>query len=120
MVKIFKTFGKTIDVTSPIWRDAWLYVTAALDGTWGYEIFNTSFKLYSTGAENHWVSDVFTATTTSISVTVPIASKGSYVVYVEDISANTLVRHIMLTGLNDITFDLTIGHMYYIHSANFE
>jgi hypothetical protein len=120
MVRVYKTFGKNNKVDSTSWKDAWLYICAALDGSWGTSNFSSIFKLYSSGSLTMWKSSIFTATTSSINLNIPIVSNEGYVVYVDNLTQNTVSMVKVQSGTSNITLNLTNGDEYYIHSSQFE
>jgi hypothetical protein len=116
--KVSRAFGKVTDVTSTTWKDAWTYVTAALDGIWGQTIFDDGIAVHS-GYNTYWESNLIYATSNATQIIVPISCQNSYVVWINNITTQNVICKLIDPGINTIVFSTTIGNAYKVISSNF-
>ena len=124
-VRIFAGWGKTYDITTTLWKDAWTYVCAALDGTWGRQLFSspgTSDNIgtvFNTGYQTHWSTTSFIAANTSISLVIPVQSFEDYPVMIYNLTDNSITCTKILAGSSTLNCNLIVGNEYHIISTEF-
>jgi len=117
-VRIFSGWGRNALTTNSQWKDAWTYICAALDGTWGRQTFGEA-TAFNTGYQTHWSTKIFTATSTSFSLTIPVQSFESYVVQIINLTTGITSVAKILAGVSTFSCTLVIGYEYQIVSTEF-
>ena len=119
LVKVSKEFGKVTDITTTTWKDAWTYITAALDGTWGTVTFDDGIVHYK-GSIVSWQSTTFTATSSLKQLTLPIASNESYIIWINNtVTGVVTCKLVNANSYGVVISSLTSGHSYKIISSDF-
>lgn len=117
-VRIFSGWGKNFLTTNNQWKDAWTYICAALDGTWGTVNFGNA-KGFNTGAQSHWSTTVFTAIDATFTLTVPMQSFESYAVLINNLTTGVTTCTKVLKDSNAFSCTLVVGNEYQIVSTEF-
>jgi hypothetical protein len=119
LVKVSREFGKVTDITTSTWKDAWTYITAALDGTWGTVTFDDGTVFYK-GSVVSWQSSTFTATSSLKQLILPVASNESYIIWINNTVTGVVTCKLVGAGSYGVVVTaLTSGHSYKIISSDF-
>lgn len=115
--RIFKAWGKNISIENFI-NNNWVHVSNALDGVWGTTV-SDSVTVYHIGKVCFWKSEVFTASSTSKSIEVPVQSNRPYAITVYNLSTGAVSGFKFLADSNSITIGTTNGNEYQVISTLF-
>lgn len=115
--RIFKAWGK--DKSSDnLMNNYWTYISDALNGPWGTSV-NGNVTVHHIGRVCFWKTNMFIASSTSITLDIPVQSNVAYAVNVYNITTGLVSAKKVSANSNSITISITSGQEYQIVSTLF-